>query len=58
MDPQETWHLICDALQRLEQARIDGRRILAAEARQEAILFLKDLIRWLEKGGMPPTLDS
>jgi hypothetical protein len=57
MDPQETWHLIFDALQRLEQATIDGRRILAAEARTDAVFFLEALARWIQSGGMPPTVD-
>jgi hypothetical protein len=55
MDPQETWFLICDALQRLEQSIIDGRP--DEDARNDAIYFLADLIIWLRSGGMPPTIE-
>jgi hypothetical protein len=50
MDPQETWHLICDALHRLKKSAEDE------EARTDAVLFLKALARWLQNGGFPPSL--
>jgi hypothetical protein len=55
MDPQETWNLICDALQRLDYAIEDGED--DEEARQDAITALEDLVNWLRMGGMPPTVD-
>lgn len=55
MDPEETWHLICHALKRLEQAISDGHE--DADARIDAIFFLNALIRWLQQGGFPPTIE-
>ena len=55
MDPQDTWHRICDALQRLDYAIEDGTD--DEEARTDAVTALEDLARWIRSGGMPPTID-
>jgi hypothetical protein len=55
LDPQVTWQIICDALQRLDYAIEDGED--DEEARDAAASALEDLARWIRSGGMPPTVD-
>jgi len=55
MDPQVTWQIICDALQRLDYAIEDGED--DEEAREAAASALEDLAQWIRSGGMPPTVD-
>ena len=55
LDPQITWQIICDALQRLDYAIEDGED--DEEAREAAASALEDLAQWIRSGGMPPTVD-
>jgi hypothetical protein len=51
MDPQATWELILDALQRLEEDNDD------TEARDDVVAALEHLLNWIRSGGMPPTVN-
>jgi hypothetical protein len=55
LDPQVTWNMIVDALQRLDYAIEDGED--DEEARNAAATALEDLARWIRSGGIPPTVD-
>ena len=49
MDPDATWHMLCEALQALHINRDND------DTRERAIELLEILARWLRMGGFPPT---
>jgi hypothetical protein len=49
VDPDATWHMLCEALQALHANRDDP------DIRERAIELLDILARWLRMGGFPPT---
>jgi hypothetical protein len=50
MDPNATWHMLCEYLQALHQHPSDE------EIRANVILLFEALTRWLRTGGFPPTI--
>lgn len=50
VDPNATWRMLGDALQKLH-ADLDD-----PDARERAIELLEVLARWLRMGGFPPTI--